>query len=45
MGRCAVEVIIIFFDVFPMIALGIGQAERPLLEDRVLAMPQGNGKT
>src|SRR6516165_9166291 len=27
-----------------MIAFGIGQAEKPLLEDRVLAVPQRNGK-
>ena len=43
-GRGAVEVIIIFFDVLPVVALAIGQAEQPLLEDRVLAVPQRDGK-
>src|SRR5262249_33917481 len=27
-------------DVLPVVALGIGQAEQPLLEDRVLLIPQ-----
>ena len=45
MGRRAVEVIIVFLDVFAVIAFAIRQAEQPLLEDRVLAVPQSNGKT
>ena len=45
MGRGAVEVEIIFFDVLPVVALAIGQAEQPFLEDRVLAIPQRKGKT
>jgi hypothetical protein len=40
----AVEVIIIFLDVLPLIALAIGEGEEPLFEDRVLAVPQDNGK-
>ena len=38
-SRCAVQVIIILLDVLPVIALAIGQPERPLLEYRVLAVP------
>src|SRR5271154_1392788 len=38
-GR-AVQVVIIFLDVLPMIGLAVGQAERALLEYRVLAVPQ-----
>ena len=45
MGRRAVEVIIIFLDVFAVIALAVGQAERPLLQDRILAVPQDQRKT
>src|SRR5262249_38498627 len=43
-GGGAIEVKIIFFDVFPVVALAIGQAKEPLLEDRVLAIPQGKRK-
>src|SRR6516162_2293147 len=45
MGRRAVEIEVVLLDVFPVIALAIGQAEQPLLQDLVLAIPQGNGKT
>ena len=45
MGRRAVEIEIIFFHVLAVIALGIGQTKQSLLEDQVLAVPQGNGKT
>src|SRR5215469_16810688 len=38
-GRRTVQVIIILLDVLPMIALAIGQPERPLLEYRILAVP------
>ena len=44
MGRRAVEVEVVFLDVLAVIALAIGQAEQPLLEDRVLAVPQRQGK-
>src|ERR1700759_4395911 len=40
MGWCAVEVIIEFLDVFPMITLGISHSKQSLLEDRVAAVPQ-----
>src|SRR5215813_13628039 len=43
-GRGAVEVIVILLDVLPVIGLAIGQAVHPLLEDRVLAVPQGERK-
>src|SRR3954453_23119494 len=39
-GRRIVEVIVIFLDVLPVVALAVGQAEQPLLEDRILAVPQ-----
>ena len=45
MGRRAVEIEIIFFNILAVIALGIGQTEQPLLKDRVLAVRQGEGKT
>src|SRR5271165_891081 len=44
MSRRAVEVEIILLDVLAVIALAVGQAEQPLLQDRVLAVPQGNAK-
>src|SRR6516225_9953086 len=44
MGRRAVEIVIIFFDILAVIALGIGQSEEALLQDRVLSVPQGNSK-
>ena len=45
MGWRTIQVKIIFFDVLTVIALAIGQAEQPLLEDRVLAVPQGESET
>ena len=39
-----IEVEVVFLDVFAVIALAVGQAEQPLLEDRVLAVPQREGK-
>src|SRR5271166_5172937 len=45
MGWRAVEVEIILLDVLAVIALAVSQAEQPLLEDRVLAIPQRQGKT
>ena len=45
MGRRTVQVVIIFLDVFAVIALAVGQAERPLLQDRILAVPQDQRKT
>lgn len=43
-GR-AVAVEIVFLDVFPVIALLVGQTEEPLLDDGVPAVPQGQGET
>jgi len=43
-GR-AVQVVIIFLDVLPVIALAVGHAEHPLLDYRVLAVPQRQRKT
>jgi hypothetical protein len=40
-GRRAVEVKIVFLDVFAVIALSIGQAKKTLFQYRVLAVPQG----
>ena len=39
--RRAVEVEVVLLDVLAVVALAVGQAEQPLLEDRVLAVPQG----
>src|SRR4051812_16901857 len=40
----AIEVKIIFLDVFAVITLAVGQPKQPLLEDRVLAVPQRDRK-
>jgi hypothetical protein len=45
MGRRAVEIVIILLDVLAVVALAVGQTEQPLLEDRVLAIPQRKRKT
>jgi hypothetical protein len=39
-GGRGVEVEIVLLDVFTMITLGVREAEQPLLEDRVAAVPQ-----
>src|ERR1700732_3866017 len=44
MGRRAIEVEIVFLDVPTVVAFAVGQAEQPLLQDRVLAIPQRNSK-
>ena len=41
MGRRAVEVEVVLLDVLAVIALAVGQPEQAFLEDRVLAVPQG----
>ena len=41
MGRRAVEVEVVLLDVLAVIAFAVGQAEQAFLEDRVLAVPQG----
>ena len=42
-GR-GVEVVVELLDVFAVVAFAAGQPEEPLFEDRVLAVPQGQGK-
>src|SRR5690348_1270450 len=44
MGRRAVQIIIILLDVLAVIGLAVGQAEDPLLKDRVLAIPERQRK-
>src|SRR5215471_18308803 len=44
MGRSAVDIEVILFDILPVIALRIGQPKQPLLYDRVLAVPHGDRK-
>ena len=39
-----VEVVVEFFYVLTVVALVVGQAEHALLQDRVLAVPQGQGE-
>ena len=41
MGRRTVEVEVILLDILAMIALAVGQPEQAFLEDRILAIPQG----
>ena len=38
--RCRVDVVVQLLDVFAMVALGIGETEEPLLQDRVAAVPE-----
>src|ERR1700730_13043325 len=45
MGWCAVEVIIIFFYVFTMIALVSCKPEISFLQQRIFFIPKGYGKT
>lgn len=42
---CAVQVEVYFLDVFAVVPLRPGQAEQPLFEDRVLAVPAGESET
>ena len=42
--RRAVEVEVVLLDVLAVVALAVGQAEQAFLEDRVLAVPQGQGE-
>ena len=44
-GRRAIEVEVILLDVLAVIAFAVGEAEQALLENRVLAVPQREGKT
>ena len=42
--RRAVEVEVVLLDVLAVIPLAVGQAEQPLLEDRILPVPQRQGE-
>ena len=44
MGGRAVEVEVVLLDVLAVVALGVGQAEQPLLQQRVTAVPQRQRK-
>ena len=44
MRRRTVEVEVVLLDILAVIALAVGQAEQALLEDRVAAVPQREGK-
>src|SRR5262249_25106516 len=43
-GWSAIEVEIVLLDVLTMVTFGVGQAEKTLLDDRVLFIPEGQGK-
>ena len=40
-ARHAVQVVVVFLDVLAVVAFLVGQAEEPLLEERVAAVPEG----
>ena len=44
MRRRRVEVVVALLDVFAVVALAVGQAEQPLLQDRVAAVPERQRK-
>src|SRR5262249_49739765 len=44
-GRRVIQVEVVLLDVFAVIALAAGQAEHPLLEEWISAVPQCQGKT
>ena len=44
MRRRAVEVEVVLLHVLAVIAFAVGQAEQPLLENRILAVPEGEGE-
>src|SRR5271156_6912748 len=43
-GR-SVKIIVVLLHILTVIALAVGQAEKPLLQDRVLSVPQRQRKT
>src|SRR5881397_3496381 len=45
MGRGGVEVKVVLLDVFSMVPFVPGETEEPLFENRIPAIPQGQGKT
>ncbi len=44
MGRRAVEVEVVLLHILAVVALAVGQSEEPLLENRILSVPQGQRK-
>src|SRR5881397_3476473 len=42
--RRRIEVEVVFLHVLAVVRLAVGESEHPLLEDRVLAVPQGHGE-
>src|SRR5262249_15588683 len=44
MCRRAVEIEVILFNVFTVIAFTSGEAKQPLLENEILSIPHGEGK-
>src|SRR5262252_2949825 len=45
MRRRTVEVKIVFFDVFSVVAFAVGQAEEPFLQNGIFSVPEGKRKT
>src|SRR3990172_7235454 len=45
MSRRAVKIKIVFLDIFAVIAFAISQSEKPLFDDRILAIPECKSKT
>ena len=43
-GRRAVQVEIVFLDVFSVVAFVVGQPKQPFLENRIVAVPQRDGE-
>ena len=43
-GGGAIEVVVIFFDIFAVVAFVAGEAEEAFLEDGVLVIPEGEGE-
>jgi hypothetical protein len=43
-GRRAVEVEVVLLDVLAVVAFTVREAEKPLLQDRVFAVPQDEGE-
>jgi hypothetical protein len=45
MGGRRVEIVVLFFDVLTMIALGAGEPKEALFENGILPVPQSQSKT
>jgi hypothetical protein len=44
MGRGRIEVEVIFLNVFPMVTLVPSEAKEPFFQDRIMAIPERQGK-